>query len=52
MFLEQTIDALLRLPGENIIMIVGGANQSEWKFSDDDHKVSLLHILFQASTLC
>ena len=27
--------------GENIITIVGGANQAEWKFSDDDRKVSL-----------
>lgn len=25
--------------GENIITIVGGANQSEWKFSQDDHKL-------------
>ncbi|DBA87623.1 TPA: hypothetical protein ACH3X1_004639 [Trebouxia sp. C0004] len=25
--------------GENIIMIVGGANQSEWKFSENDHKL-------------
>lgn len=25
--------------GENIIMIVGGANQSEWEFSEDDRKV-------------
>lgn len=25
--------------GENIIMIVGGANQAEWKFSEEDHKL-------------
>ncbi|DBA71361.1 TPA: hypothetical protein ACH3X2_011170 [Trebouxia sp. C0005] len=25
--------------GENIIMIVGGANQSKWKFSESDHKL-------------
>ena len=32
----------LYLAGENIIMIVGGANQSNWNFSEEDRKVLLL----------
>lgn len=31
--------SVLCMAGENIIMIVGGANQSDWKFSEDDRKV-------------
>ena len=43
---ELLIEFCVSNAGENIITIVGGANQAEWKFSVDDRKVSL--VPFQA----
>ena len=38
--------------GENIITIVGGANQSEWKFSQDDQKVGKIVMSPMQASLC